>query len=53
MKKLTKRNRTHNRKAIFGYHVECHDGEKTHRDSFKEADGDWTCVFKTDSCCRF
>ena len=27
MKKLTKRNRTHNRKVVFGYHDECDPGE--------------------------
>jgi hypothetical protein len=57
MKKLTKRNRTHNQKAIFGYGFECGDGW-THRSSKRTRSGlfwlhaSYTCKRKPDNCCH-
>ncbi len=55
MKKLTKRNRAHNRKVVFGYHVECKPEQRSNYTSmwiqetlFRRTE---TCVYSTDKCC--
>ena len=50
MKKLTKRNRTHNRKVVFGYHTECDPGE-TPDATTKLANGRTTCTTVPGKCC--
>ena len=54
MKKLTKRNRKHNRKVVFGYHTECRPGEVS--DYTTTTVGvwlwrTWTCTYSPDRCC--
>ncbi len=55
MKKLTKRNRKHNRKIVFGYHNECTPQQRTDYTSrwVQETpfSGTWTCFFSTEKCC--
>lgn len=55
MKKLTKRNRTHNRKAVFGYYVECGPGQIANHDTtltFNLWHGwTYTCTYDVYDCC--
>ena len=48
MKKLTKRNRTHNRKAVFGYSVECGPGQMSGYTTAltRTRGGGWTLICK-------
>lgn len=54
MKKLAKRNRTHNRKVVFGYHTECDPGDIPDYTTALTQDG-WgvrvTCKGSLGSCC--
>ena len=55
MKKLTKRNRTHNRKVVFGYHTECPIGDIPNHTTTLTTDK-WgfrsiTCTYTTGACC--
>lgn len=56
MKKLTKRNRTHNRKDVFGYHAECGPDQMsnyTTRVTFDWWRMTWSysCEYSPGSCC--
>ena len=50
MKKLTKRNRTHNRKIVFGYVTECNPGETPDYTTILK-DGRATCKGYNGHCC--
>ncbi len=55
MKKLTKRNRKHNRKVVFGYHAECTPEQRSNYSSrwIQEGlfSGTYTCIYTTGKCC--
>ena len=54
MKKLTKRNRRHNRKVVFGYHAECDPGDVSDYTTVLTKEG-WfaraTCTGANGGCC--